>query len=114
MTPEQVVERMVGYGRRGAMFVCRVGRRPVGFAVLGADPDDPNLASMGVWVLPPYRRRGLAHQLALLAIDFARRRGYRRLEGTIPAGNEGALSFFSDMGSLVPLVAGGMKYELPV
>jgi hypothetical protein len=49
-----------------------------------------------------------------MATDFARAAGYRKLRGTLPAGNEPALSFFSDIGSLAQMVGQGMQYELPL
>jgi ribosomal protein S18 acetylase RimI-like enzyme len=72
------------------------------------------VASLGVWVLPEFRRRGLGTELSRAAIEFARDAGYTRLQGTIPAENEPALSFFSAVGPIAAVEGGSMRYELPV
>jgi GNAT superfamily N-acetyltransferase len=107
---------------RGGVFVCEVQGAICGFAVLSPDPTagseqtppDATEAVMGVWLLPSARRKGVGRELALMATDFARATGYKKLRGTLPAGNEQALSFFSDIGSLAQMVGQGMQYELPL
>ena len=114
MTAEAVAERLASYGQRGGMFVCEADGSVCGFAILAPDADDPEEAVMGVWLLPEARRRGIGRELALMATDFARAAGFQRLKGTLPPGNEPALSFFSDIGSLAQMVGQGMEYELPL
>ncbi|HXG42004.1 MAG TPA: GNAT family N-acetyltransferase [Dehalococcoidia bacterium] len=114
MTAEAVARRLAGYRGRGAMFLAREGGQPVAFAALEPDPNDADTSVLGVWVLKGHRRRGIGRELALMALEFARRKGYRRLRGTIPEGNEAALSFFGELGSLAQAVGGGMRYELPL
>ena len=100
--------------QRGGVFVAIDDGGPCGFAALGPDPDEPDEAIMGVWLLPSARRKGIGRELALMATDFARRLGYMKLRGTLPKGNESALSFFSDIGTLARIVGQGMQYELPL
>ena len=115
MTAKQAAKRMGGYQSRGAMFVCRVDQEAVGFAALEPLDDQPDAAVMGAWVLADHRGGGIGTDLALMALGFARSKGYSKVRGTIPAGNEAALSFFSSIGALVPRVAGpDMRYELPL
>jgi RimJ/RimL family protein N-acetyltransferase len=115
LTAAEVVGRMRSYRRRGAWFVCRIDRQTVAFAALEPVPDERKTAALGVWVLPDHRGQGIGTNLALVALDFARAKGYRKVRGTIPAGNEAALSFFSSIGALVPRVAGpDLRYELPL
>jgi len=114
MTPEAVRERLASYGERGAMFVCDRAGALRGFSAVEPDPDEPDGAVMGVWLLPSARRQGIGRELALMATDFARAAGYTKLRGTLPPGNEPALSFFSDIGSLAQMVGQGMQYELPL
>jgi len=114
MTAEAVARRFQAYRGRGAMFVAKVGREGAGFAALEPAPDDPDALVLGVWVLPAFRRRGIGTQLALVAMEHARRLGAKRLRGTIPQGNEPALSFFGDLGALAQAVARGIQYELPL
>ncbi len=114
MTPAAVSERIAGYGEKGAMFVCAQEKGLCGFAALEPDPDEGGCAVVGVWLLPSARRQGIGRELALMAFDFARSAGYKKVRGTLPAGNEAALSFFSEIGALAQLVGGGMQYELPL
>ncbi len=114
MTPADVSERIAGYGEKGAMFVCAREKGLCGFAALEPDPDEDGCAVVGVWLLPASRRQGIGRELALMAFDFARSAGYKKVRGTLPAGNEAALSFFSEIGALAQLVGGGMQYELPL
>ncbi|KAA0232009.1 GNAT family N-acetyltransferase [bacterium] len=60
------------------------------------------------------RRRGLATALAEELLEFARERGYRRIRGRLPDGNEPALSFLSSIGAMVPLRNPDMSFELPL
>src|SRR2546428_211436 len=95
------------------VFICHADGEPCGFAAIGPDPNDPNEAIMGVWLVSSARRKGIGRELALMATDFARRLGYAKLRGTLPKDNEPALSFFSDIGRLATIVGQGMQYELP-
>lgn len=114
MTPEGVAERLARYGERGAMFVCEGDEGVCGFAALEPDPREEGCAVTGVWLRPAARRQGKGRWLALMAIDFARTAGYRKARGTVPAGNEAALSFFSEIGALAQVVGADMEYELPL
>jgi len=114
LTAAEVIGRMRSYRRRGAWFVCRIDEQTVGFAALEPASDEKKAAALGVWVLPSFRRQGVGTQLALMALEFAREKGYGKVRGRIPAGNELALSFFSSIGALVPRVGGALRYELPL
>jgi putative acetyltransferase len=114
MTPEGVSDRLAAYGDRGAMFVCEGDYGMCGFAALEPDPEEKSCAVMGVWLLPSARRQGIGRELALMALDFARAAGYGKVRGTLPAGNEAALLFFSEIGALAQVVGPGMQYELPL
>jgi ribosomal protein S18 acetylase RimI-like enzyme len=114
MTAEVVVDRLAGYGDRGAMFLCAVDQSVCGFAALEPDPQEDGCAVMGVWLLPSVRRQGIGRELALMALEFARVAGYAKLRGTLPAGNQAALLFFSEIGALAQVVGAGMQYELPL
>jgi len=114
MTPEGVADRLASYGEKGAMFICEGDDAVCGFAALEPDPREEGCAVAGVWLLPTARREGRGRWLALMAVDFARAAGYAKVRGTVPAGNEAALSFFSEIGALAQVVAGGMEYDLPL
>jgi putative acetyltransferase len=114
MTLEDVSDRLAGYGDKGAMFVCKGDEGVCGFAALEPEPREEGCAFMGVWLRPSVRRQGMGRWLALMAVDFARTAGYRKARGTVPAGNEAALSFFSEIGALAQMVGADMEYELPL
>jgi AcrR family transcriptional regulator len=56
----------------------------------------------------------LATDLADAILEFARERGFRRIRGRLPEGNEPALSFLSSIGAMVPLRNPDMTFELPL
>ncbi len=114
MTPADVSERISAYADKGTMFICAKEKGLCGFAALELDPQEEGCAVMGVWLLPATRRQGAGRELALMALEFARTAGYRKVRGTLPEGNEAALSFFSEIGALAQIVGGGMQYELPL
>ncbi len=114
MTVETVAARMRAYGDHGAMFVCEREGGVCGFAALEPDTQESDCAVMGVWLAPAARRQGIGRELALMALDFARSAGYAKVRGTLPPGNEAALSFFSEIGALAQVVGRGMQYELPL
>lgn len=111
---DDVRARIERLGERGGIFYAIERDRVVAFASLAPSERDPQVASLGVWVLPEFRRRGLGTELSRAAIEFARDAGYTRLQGTIPAENEPALSFFSAVGPIAAVEGGSMRYELPV
>lgn len=101
-------------GANGMVMLAVDGSIPVAFGALDYSTTEPDTGLIGVWVLPDYRRRGLATMLAEDLIDFARDRGYRRIRGRLPDGNEPALSFLSSIGAMVPLRNPNMSFELPL
>ena len=101
-------------GDAGAVFLCLVNGEVAGFGALDFNTQEPETATLGVWLLSEHRGKGLGTELARLALDFARDRGYRRIRGRLPAGNEVALSFLSSIGALVPIYNPNMRFELPL
>jgi GNAT superfamily N-acetyltransferase len=101
-------------GEDGTLIVVFDGSIPVAFGGIDFNTTEPEIALLGVWVIPEYRRRGLATNLAEDLIEFARDRGYRRIRGRLPDGNEPALSFLSGIGAMVPLRNPDMTFELPL
>jgi len=114
MSAEQVRTWLTRLGEQGAVFLCLIDGKVVGFSALDFDTQQPETAILGVWMLPEHRRRGLGTALAQYALDFARERGYRRIRGRLPGQNEVALSFLSSIGALVPLYNPDAVFELPL
>ena len=98
----------------GAAAIALDGSIPVAFGAVEASTDEPETAELGVWVLPDHRRRGIATELADELLELARERGFRRIRGRLPDGNEPALSFLSAIGGMVPLRNPDMTFELPL
>jgi GNAT superfamily N-acetyltransferase len=101
-------------GHNGLVMIAFDGSIPIAFGAIDYSTTEPDTALIGVWVLPDYRRRGLATRVAEDLIDFAREKGYRRVRGRLPEGNEPALSFLSAIGAMVPLRNPDMTFELPL
>lgn len=112
--PERTREWVKRLGDDGTIIVAYDGSIPVAFGAIDYSTAEPETAVLGVWVLPDHRRRGLATGLAEELIEFARVRGYRRIRGRLPDGNEPALSFLSAIGAMVPLRNPDMTFELPL
>lgn len=107
-------EWMNRMGDQGCLLVACDGSIPIAFGALDYNTMEPDTAWLGVWVLPDHRRRGLATALAEELLEFARDKGYRRIRGRLPEGNEPALSFLSSIGAMVPLRNPEMSFELPL
>lgn len=114
MSAEEVQQWLRRLGDQGTIQVACDGSIPVAFGAIDFDTTHPDIAVLGVWVSPEYRRRGIATDLADRLIEFARERGYRRIRGRLPEGNEPALSFLSSIGAMVPLRNPDMTFELPL
>jgi len=99
---------------QGAIVVAEREGQVVGFGALDFNTEEPDTCTLGVWVLPEHRRRGIATALGSQLLEFARDAGYRRVRGRLPEGNEPALSFLSSLGALVPLRNPEMRFELPL
>ncbi len=107
-------EWVLRLGDVGTVIVAYDGSIPIGFGALDITTMEPETGLLGVWVLPDHRRKGLATELAEAILEFARERGYRRIRGRLPEGNEPALSFLSSIGAMVPLRNPDTTFELPL
>lgn len=112
--PERIREWIQRLGDEGAVIVAYDGSIPIAFGMLDIITMEPETGLLGVWVLPDHRRKGLATDLAEAILEFARERGFRRIRGRLPEGNEPALSFLSSIGAMVPLRNPNMSFELPL
>lgn len=111
---DRVKEWLRRLGEQGCILLAYDGSIPVGFGALDYNTMEADTATLGVWVLPEHRRRGLATDIAEGLLAFARDRGYQRIRGRLPEGNEPALSFLSSIGAMVPLRNPKMRFELPL
>ena len=111
---ERISAWMKRLGDEGTLIVAADGSIPVAFGALDFDTAAPNAGVLGVGASPNHCRGGLAWDLAGAFFDLARERGYRRIRGRLPEGNEPALSFLSSIGAMVPLRNPNMTFELPL
>ena len=114
LSAEQVTDWMKRLGDQGAIYLAEVDGKAVGFGALDFNTETPDTATLGVWILPEWRRRGIATEVGACLIEFAREAGYRRVRGRLPQNNEPALSFLSALGALVPMQNPEMRFELPL
>src|SRR3990170_8968162 len=113
-TADQVRTWLTRQGGEGGIFLCLIDSTVVGFSAIDFDTHEPDMAVLGVWLLPEYRRKGLGTALAEYALGFARDKGYKRIRGRLPRENETALSFLSSIGALVPMYNPEAVFELPI
>ena len=114
LSEEQVGGWLRRLGGEGCLYVAEVGGQIVAFGALDYNTEEPDTGTIGVWVLPEQRRRGLATQLGECVLEFAREHGYKRVRGRLPENNPPALSFLSALGALVPMQNPEMRFELPL
>lgn len=114
MSEDTVVAWINRLGEQGGLFVAQVDGNIVGFSALDFNTEEPDIATLGVWLLNSYRKKGLGTMLAERALAHARDQGYRRIRGRLPQNNEVALSFLSSIGALVPLYNPEARFELPL
>jgi RimJ/RimL family protein N-acetyltransferase len=101
-TPEQERKYINSLSEREGIFVAQVSGRMVGFQALDqwvkyTDSFD-HVASMGTFVLPDWRGKGVARHLARHTLDFARQQGFEKIVIYIRAGNLGAQAFYRSLG----------------
>ena len=108
---ERWIERL---GEAGAIYLAEVGSQTAGFGALDFDTQQPDTATLGVWLKSSHRRQGIGTRLAEQLLEHARARGFQRVVGRLPDANEPALSFLSAIGGLVPIINSEMRFELPL
>ena len=113
-TPDRVRTWLTRKGGEGGIFLCEENGKSLGFSAIDFDTHVPDTAVLGVWLLSEYRRKGIGTALAEYALGFARDKGFRRIRGRLPENNQGALSFLSGIGALVPMTNPDAVYELPL
>lgn len=114
MSPDEVARWMDRQGSYGAIFVVEDEGEVLGFGSIDFDSSRVDECTIGAWIRPAHRRKGHASDLIDDMLAFARDRGYRRVRGRLPEGNDAALSFLSTIGALVPIINPGAQYEMPI
>jgi ribosomal protein S18 acetylase RimI-like enzyme len=101
-TPQQERDYIASLSDREGIFLAEVEGRVVGFQSLDlwakyTDSFD-HVGSMGTFVLPEWRRKGIARRLAEHTLDFARAHGYEKIVSYVRAGNINARAFYHSLG----------------
>ncbi len=112
----EVASWMSRLGESGALWVAEAGEdgAVIGFGALDFNTQQPETATLGVWLRSQWRRRGIGTVLAEYLLAHAREQGFRRIVGSLPENNEAALSFLSSIGALTPLLNPESRFELPL
>ncbi len=114
LSPGQVSAWMSRLGQSGAIWVAEQDGEVIGFGSLDFNTQQPETATLGVWLRSQWRRRGIGTVLAEYLLDHGREQGFRRIVGSLPDNNEAALSFLSAIGALAPLINPESRFELPL
>lgn len=101
-TPQQERDYIASLSGREGVFVAGAGDRVVGFQSLDlwaryTDSFD-HVGVLGTFVLPEWRRQGVARRLAQRTLDFARAHGYEKLVVYVRGSNQGAQAFYRGLG----------------
>lgn len=101
-TPEQERAYIASLSDREGVFVAEVDGRIVGFQSLDlwvryTDSFD-HVGTLGTFVLPEWRGRGIGRRLAEHTLAFARAHGYEKLVVYVRAGNRRAQDFYRSLG----------------
>jgi RimJ/RimL family protein N-acetyltransferase len=88
-------------GSRSALFVAEIGAGIAGVQsidLLTTLAASEHVATMGTWLHPGFRGRGIGRSLAAESFGFARIQDYRKIVIQVLAGNERALRFYRSLG----------------
>jgi RimJ/RimL family protein N-acetyltransferase len=101
-TPTQQRKYIENLSNREGIFVARINKQIVGFQSLDlftkyTDSFD-HVGVIGTFILPEWRRKGVAHLLAMHVIDFARNNHYEKFIIYVRAGNKNAQAFYKSLG----------------
>ena len=113
-TADEVTSWMSRLGESGAIYAALDDGQVIGFGALDFSTQQPETATLGVWLLSQWRRRGIGTVLAEHLLAHAREHGFHRIVGALPDNNEAALSFLSAIGALAPLLNPESRFELPL
>lgn len=101
-TPQQERDYLSSLSDREGVFLAEIDGQSVGFQALDmwakyTDSFD-HVGVIGTFVLPPWRRKGIARRLAEHTFEFARANGYEKIVLYVRAGNVGAQAFYRSLG----------------
>ena len=101
-TPTQQRKYLAFLSEREGVFVAKVDGRVVGFQSLDlfakyTDSFD-HVGVIGTFILPEWRRNGIAQRLAEYVIEFARNNHYEKFVIYVRAGNKKAQAFYKCLG----------------
>jgi len=104
LSVEEEREYLKGLDRDHNLFlVAETGGRIVGAVGVfqdrgGASPKTRHLCSVGIHLLREYRGLGIGTRLLELAVEWARARGYLKIDASIFATNAASLALFRKLG----------------
>ena len=114
MPADQVVHWIERLGRGVAVFLAEREGEVLWFGTLDFNTQEPERATLGVWIRSAHQRQGIGTVLAEYSLEHARKGGFKRIVGRLPEDNEPALSFLSAIGGLAPIMNTDARFELPL
>jgi len=101
-TPEQEKKYIADLSTREGIFLAEVDESIIGFQSLDlwakyTDSFD-HVGVMGTFLLPIWRRKGIARQLTTYTFNFARMNQYEKLIVYVRGNNLGAQNFYASLG----------------
>jgi RimJ/RimL family protein N-acetyltransferase len=101
-TPQQERDYITSLSNREGVFLAEVDDQVVGFQSLDlwaryTDSFD-HVGTVGTFVLPEWRQKGIAQRLAEHTLSFAVANGYEKVVIYVRAGNTGAQHFYAGLG----------------
>ena len=101
-TPTQQRKYLAGLSDREGVFVARIECQIVGFQSLDlfAKYSDSfaHVGVIGTFILPEWRKNGIARRLAEHVLEFARNNHYEKFVIYVRAGNKKAQTFYRSLG----------------
>jgi GNAT superfamily N-acetyltransferase len=99
-TPEDLRRALTGTEPMVEVFLAEISGKPVGFALFfqtfSTFVGRPGIYLEDLFVLPEYRRRGIAMALFVELFRIARERNCGRVEWTVLDWNEPAIKFYTE------------------
>jgi ribosomal protein S18 acetylase RimI-like enzyme len=101
-SPQQEQEYILSLSEREGIFVAEVNEQIIGFQALDlwakyTDSFD-HVGTMGSFVLPEWRGKGIGKRMANHTLVFARANDYEKIVVYVRAGNLGARAFYRSLG----------------
>jgi ribosomal protein S18 acetylase RimI-like enzyme len=101
-TPQQEQDYIASLSEREGIFLAKAEDRVIGFQSLDLWAKYTNsfdhVGVLGTFILPAWRRQGIAHRLAEYTFGFARANGYEKIVIYVRGNNVDGQAFYRSLG----------------